>query len=238
MNFKKVNSPNFSRVSRKLSDIKFIIIHYTGMQSKVESIQRLTSSKSKVSCHYLIDRSGEIIKLVNDNKVAWHAGKSKWKRFVNLNYNSIGIELENKGHEHGYQNYTDIQINMLIKLCLHLKKKFRINASNILGHSDISPQRKQDPGEKFPWKKLNKKKVGIWYKLPKKIRFKNTKSKNIKKLFFKNLFKIGYRYFNQSKKSKKDVLVIKAFQRHFLQTKITGKIDKKTLDISHFLANK
>ena len=82
MNFKKVNSPNFSRVSRKSSDIKFIIIHYTGMQSKVESIKRLTSLKSKVSCHYLIDRSGEIIKLVNDNKVAWHAGKSKWKRFV------------------------------------------------------------------------------------------------------------------------------------------------------------
>ncbi|MDC3127737.1 N-acetylmuramoyl-L-alanine amidase [Candidatus Pelagibacter bacterium] len=238
MNFKKLNTPNFSKALRKSSDIKFIIIHYTGMQSKIESIKRLTSSKSKVSCHYLIDRGGKIMRLVDDKKVAWHAGKSRWKRFVNLNHNSIGIELINKGHKHGYQNYTNTQINSLIKLCLYLRKKFKINKSNILGHSDISPQRKQDPGEKFPWKKLNQKKIGDWYKLPSKIRLKNTERKNLEKLFFKNLFKIGYRYFNQSKKLKNDVLVIKAFQRHFVQAKITGKIDSKTYEISHLLANK
>ena len=110
MNFKNLNSPNFSRKSRNSSDIKFIIIHYTGMQSKIESIKKLTSPKHKVSCRYLIDRRGETIQMVKDHKVAWHAGKSKWKNFVNLNYNSIGIELVNKGHEHGYQKYTNIQI--------------------------------------------------------------------------------------------------------------------------------
>ena len=238
MNFKKLHSPSFSRVIRKPSDIKFLIIHYTGMQSKIESIKRLTNPKSKVSCHYLIDRNGETTRLVDDLKVAWHAGKSKWKNFENLNYNSIGIELVNKGHEHGYQKYTNSQINRLIKLCLYLKKKFKINTLNILGHSDISPQRKQDPGEKFPWKKLSKKKIGIWYKLPRNIKQKNISSKNLEKLFFKNLFKIGYRYFNQSKKSKKDVFIIKAFQRHFSQERITGKIDQKTYKISYFLANK
>ena len=153
-----------------------------------------------------------------------------------MNYNSIGIELENKGHEHGYQKYTNIQINRLIKLCLYLKKKFKIDNSNILGHSDISPQRKQDPGEKFPWEKLSKKKIGIWYSLPKKTRLKNFKSKNLDKLFFKNLFKIGFRYLSKSRKSKKDILLIKAFQRHFSQKKITGKIDAKTYKVSHFLA--
>ena len=110
MNFINLNSPNFSKAPRKSSDIKFLIIHYTGMQSRIESIKRLTSSKSKVSCHYLIDRSGKTYRLVKDNKVAWHAGKSKWKSFVNLNYNSIGIELVNKGHDHGYQKYPNIQI--------------------------------------------------------------------------------------------------------------------------------
>ena len=104
------------------------------MQSRIESIKRLTSSKSKVSCHYLIDRSGKTYRLVKDNKVAWHAGKSKWKSFVNLNYNSIGIELVNKGHDHGYQKYPNIQIKKLIELCFYLKKKFSIDNSNILGH--------------------------------------------------------------------------------------------------------
>ena len=158
MNFKNFNSPNFSKETRKSSDIKFVIIHYTGMQSKIESIKRLTSLKSKVSCHYLIDRKGKTIRMVEDHKVAWHAGRSKWGNFKNLNNYSIGIELVNKGHEHGYQKYTNNQINSLIKLCLYLKKKFRIKDTHILGHSDISPARKRDPGEKFPWKKLSKKK--------------------------------------------------------------------------------
>ena len=238
MNFINLNSPNFSKAPRKSSDIKFLIIHYTGMQSRIESIKRLTSSKSKVSCHYLIDRSGKTYRLVKDNKVAWHAGKSKWKSFVNLNYNSIGIELVNKGHDHGYQKYPNIQIKKLIELCFYLKKKFRIDNSNILGHSDISPNRKKDPGEKFPWKRLSKKKIGLWYKSSQKLKLKNFRAINFEKLFFKNLFKIGYRYFNQTKKSKKNVLLIKAFQRHFSQKKITGKIDPKTYKISHFLAKK
>ena len=119
INYQK--SPNFSKRSRKDIDIKIIVIHYTGMQSKIESIKRLSSPKHKVSCHYLIDRKGQIIKMVEENKIAWHAGKSKWKNFSNINKNSIGIELVNKGHEFGYENFTNSQINNLIKLCLYLK---------------------------------------------------------------------------------------------------------------------
>ena len=161
---KTIYSPNHSKKRRKFKDIRIIVLHYTGMQSKIESIKRLVNPKSKVSCHYLIDRKGKIIKLLDDNKIAWHAGKSRWKNFTNLNKNSLGIELVNKGHQHGYQKYPKIQIKQLIKLCTHLKKKYKINNKNIVGHSDIAPLRKKDPGEKFPWKQLNKNKIGFSYK--------------------------------------------------------------------------
>ena len=115
-------SKNLSPKTRPKSYIKFIIIHYTGMQSEIESINRLKNIKAKVSCHYFINRQGLITQMVKDNKVAWHAGKSKWKNFKNLNKNSIGIELVNKGHEFGYQNFSSIQITNLINLCKDLKK--------------------------------------------------------------------------------------------------------------------
>ena len=229
-------SPNFSKKPRKLRDIKVIVIHYTGMQSKIESVKRLLNPKSKVSCHYLIDRKGQVLKMVNEKYIAWHAGKSKWKNFLNLNKNSIGIELVNKGHEFGYEKFTRLQINQLIKLCLKLKKKCKIKDSNFVGHSDISPIRKKDPGERFPWKKLKEKKIGIWFDNL-KIQFNGLNKRKIRKTFFQNLYKIGYRYFNRNKKSKKDSYVIKAFQRRFSQEKISGIIDQKSLVISHFLAN-
>ena len=145
MKFIRLNSLSFSKKPRKPGNIKFVVIHYTGMQSKRASITRLMSKKHKVSCHYLIDRSGNIIKMLDDNKVAWHAGKSKWKNFNNLNETSIGIELVNKGHKIYYEKFTNKQINNLIKLSSFLKKKYKIKKSNFLGHSDIAPLRKQDP---------------------------------------------------------------------------------------------
>tara|TARA_B100001093_G_scaffold501754_1_gene553839 strand:- start:100 stop:822 length:723 start_codon:yes stop_codon:yes gene_type:complete len=237
MNIKNNYSPNFSRKIRKNQEIKLIIIHYTGMQSKIASIKRLLNPNREVSCHYLVDRKGKILKMVEENKIAWHAGKSKWKKFVNLNKNSIGIELVNKGHKIRYEKFTDKQINQLIKLVKYLKKKYKIQNSNIVGHSDIAPLRKKDPGEKFPWKKLKNKNLGKWYKV-KKLKIKKLNSNKTKKLFFENLFKIGYRYFDKNKSSSNDLLVIKAFQRHYLQKRVTGKIDQKTLEISHFLAAK
>ena len=235
MIIKALNSPNFSTKTRANKDIKLIVIHYTGMQSKIESVKRLLSPKNKVSCHYLIDRKGQILKMVEENKVAWHAGQSKWKNFINLNKNSIGIEIVNKGHELGYEKFTFQQINSVIQICKNLKKKYKIKNSNIVGHSDIAPLRKKDPGEKFPWKKLYKNNIGIWYK---KSKFKSMEidDKKLEKLFFKNLFKIGYRYFNKTRRSKNDTFLIKAFQRRFLLSNVTGKIDQKTYKISYFLA--
>ena len=230
-------SPNSSLKIRLKKSIKFIVFHYTGMQSEIESIKRLKNTLSKVSCHYLINRKGLITQMVKDNKVAWHAGKSKWKNFKNLNENSIGIELVNKGHEFGYQNFNNTQIISLINLCRTLKKKYLIKKENFLGHSDIAPLRKQDPGEKFPWKKLSRHKIGCWCG-ESKIKLKFSKKKKLKSLFFKNLYKIGYRYFQVNKRVKKDKFIIKAFQQHYLPNHITGTIDQKTFKISHFLAKR
>ena len=230
-------SENFSPKLRSKNSVKFIIIHYTGMQSEIESLNRLKNVKSKVSCHYFINRKGLITQMVKDNQIAWHAGKSKWKNFKNLNKNSIGIELHNKGHEFGYQNFSNSQIISLINLCKNLKKKYKISIENFLGHSDIAPLRKLDPGEKFPWKRLSRYKLGYWHGNSKE-KLKFIKRKEIENLFFKNLFKIGYRYFKINKRVvKKDNLVIKSFQQHYLPEKISGKIDQKTFKISHFLAN-
>ena len=226
-------SPNQSKKLRLKTEIKFVIIHYTGMQSEIESINRLKNPKYKVSCHYLINRKGDIFQMVGDRRIAWHAGKSRWKKFVNLNNNSIGIELVNKGHQFGYQNFSMKQIQSLTLLCKNLKKKYSLKEENFLGHSDIAPLRKIDPGEKFPWKKLSSKKIGKWYR-KKKINI-NFDKKKMKILFFKNLTKLGYRYFNTYKNNNNNIKVIKSFQRHYLPNNVTGVMDQKTYEISYFL---
>ena len=229
-------SPNYTK-NRAKNIIKFIVIHYTGMQSERASIKRLTNSKSQVSTHYLINREGKITQMVDEKNTAWHAGKSKWKNFTNLNNQSIGVELVNKGHQFGYQSFTKKQISKLILLCNFLIKKYKIKKNNILGHSDIAPLRKKDPGEKFPWHFLSKKKIGYWHNINKKnIKDQGLDKNNFRKPFFNNLHKIGYRYFNKKKSSKNDLKAIKAFQRRFRQNKVNGLIDLECLQISHFLA--
>ena len=151
-------SPSFNPKKRNIKQIKFIIFHYTGMKRESEAINRLTNAQSEVSCHYLIKKNGKIIKLVPDLYIAWHAGKSSWGSFKSLNQNSIGIEITNPGHEFNYKKFPKKQICALLRLSKFLIKKYKISHKNILGHSDIAPERKKDPGEKFPWEYLSKKK--------------------------------------------------------------------------------
>jgi N-acetylmuramoyl-L-alanine amidase len=232
------NSPNYSTKIRKKKNIKFLVIHYTGMQSERVCVERLSSNKSKVSTHYLINRKGKIIRMVDEKNAAWHAGKSKWKNFINLNDQSIGIELVNKGHQYGYENFSKKQISKLILLCKYLIKKYNIKKSDILGHSDIAPLRKKDPGEKFPWYFLSQKKIGYWHDVNKKnINNQNLNKSDLRKIFFNNLHKIGYRYFDKKKSSKSDLKIIKVFQRRFRQNKVNGLIDQESFQISHYLAN-
>ena len=179
-------SPNFNPKKRNFKQIKFIIFHYTGMKSESSALKRLTDIQSEVSCHYLIKYSGEIVKLVPDLYIAWHAGESSWKNYKSLNQNSIGIEITNPGHEHGYKKFTQKQISSLLRLSKFLIKKYKISLKNILGHSDIAVLRKKDPGEKFPWEYLSKNKIGLWHKLSKQELTKNRKLKisKIERIFF------------------------------------------------------
>ena len=131
-------SPNFDPKKRKKSEIKFIVFHYTGMKSEKKAIDKLLDYNSKVSCHYLINNNGDIIKMVPENYQAWHAGISSWKKFKSLNKNSIGIEITNPGHQYGYRNFSSKQIFSLKKLLNFLIKKYGIKKDCILGHSDIS----------------------------------------------------------------------------------------------------
>ena len=230
MEITKLYSPNFDHKRRGSKSITSIIIHYTGMQSERESIKRLTSLSSKVSCHYLINRSGKVFRLVEDKNIAWHAGKSMWGKYKNLNKNSIGIELVNKGHRYGYQAFTRIQIKRLVELCKYLKRKYKIKNKLILGHSDIAPLRKADPGEKFPWGYLSSKGVGTYPgKIMKKEKFQ--KNNNISTLFY-NLRIIGYRYLKRKFRKK----IIKSFQRRYRQNRVNGILDSETLKISEILA--
>ena len=225
-------SPNFSGKKRSNNAIKIIIIHYTGMQSERESLNKLTDPKSKVSSHYVINQKGKIFRLVNDNQIAWHAGKSCWGKYKNLNKNSIGIELVNKGHQFGYTNFKKKQLSSLIKICKILIKKYKIKKRNIVGHSDISPLRKIDPGEKFPWKELADKKIGIWHNCKTKdlIKFRQVRISNkFKSEFINNLKKIGY-CFNIKKKTN-FLKTVKAFQRRYRKELINGIIDKECLII-------
>ncbi len=223
-------SINFSIPKRSKNRIKFIILHYTGMRKESEAIKKLCDPKSKVSSHYYIKNNGEIINFIPDLYEAWHAGKSNWRNYTSLNKNSIGVEITNPGHEHGYRNFNNKQIKSLKLLLIYLTKKYKINKKCILGHSDISPDRKKDPGEKFPWRLLAKRKLCLWHNIKtqklKKLRGIKVNTENEKLEFLKNLKKIGY---NPNIKNKS---IIEAFQRRFRQKLVNGKIDKECLFIS------
>ena len=236
-------SPSFDPIKRQKTQIKFLIFHYTGMKKEFDAIKKLTNFKSDVSCHYFIKNNGETSVMVPDLYVAWHAGKSRWKYFKSLNKYSIGIEINNPGHDYNYKKFSKKQIQSLIKLSTILIKKYKINSKNILGHSDVAPERKKDPGEKFPWKELSKQGIGLWHSLSIQSLKKKRKielDKVGKKMFFNNLSKIGYviKKTKNSRNRKFNNYIVKAFQRRFRQELVTGKLDKECLIISNNLAKK
>ena len=230
---KQLYSPNFDLIKRKKKTIKFLVFHYTGMRTEKSALERLSNQKSKVSSHYFIKKNGSIINLVPDLYISWHAGISFWKKLQKLNRYSIGIEIHNPGHQYGYKSFNKKQINSVKYLSLKLGKMYNIKSEHYLGHSDISPDRKKDPGEKFPWEFLSKFRIGVWHSLDKK-KIKKYRLKNIndleKKLFLNNLIKIGY--FFKKKNVNSISLVIKAFQRRFRPQLINGKTDFECLEIS------
>ena len=217
----KFKSLNYDK--RKNKQISFLIIHYTALSSIEESIKHLCDKKNKVSCHYIISQSGNIYNLVNEKYRAWHAGQSAWLLDKDLNSSSIGIELDFSPN-HKNNKFSKLLIESLILLLKYLKKKYKIDKKNILGHSDIAPYRKIDPGEKFPWKKLynldlsyNPKKVSfnelekirIWFK-------KNKIYLNKNKILIMLNF-IGYDISKSIKNKSSYKSLINNYKNHYLQ---------------------
>ena len=198
---------------KKNKIVKFIVIHYTGMKTLKLAYQKLSDKSSNVSAHYLISRKGIIFNLLCPKYKAWHAGKSKWKNYTNINDYSIGIELENKGHDFGYSNFSSRQYSSLKKLIFFLRKNFFILDEDIVFHSDIAPNRKKDPGEKFL---INR--IGI-------KRFQNIKIKNnysIDELL--NLYGFHNSYIKKYK-----IHCIKAVKRSLNYLEINSSKSKKFL---------
>ncbi len=237
-NVKKMStnySPNFNIRKRSKKNIKYIIYHYTGMKTDKATLKKLTNFNSKVSCHYYIDRNGNLIQMVPDLYIAWHAGKSKWKKDKQLNKKSIGIEISNPGHQWGYESFKKKQLKCLIKITKLLIKKYSIKKQNILGHSDIAPLRKKDPGEKFPWKYISENKIGIWHKInSRKCMILRGKYLNIQsRIFFERLKKFGYSV--NTRKNNDLKKIVSSFQRRFRPELVNGKLDRECFEIAKSL---
>ena len=157
-----IDHPSPNHDERRADAIDMLVIHYTGMQDAEAALRRLCESSAKVSAHYLIDEDGGIYSLVHEARRAWHAGAGSWRGHGDVNSRSIGIELANPGHEFGYRPFPDTQIDALIGLAQVILARHPIPARNVVGHSDIAPTRKTDPGELFPWARLKSYGIGLW----------------------------------------------------------------------------
>ena len=151
-------SPNFDE---RALPVSMIVLHYTGMPDAESAIDRLTSPDARVSAHYVVLEDGQVLQLVDEEKRAWHAGKSYWRGTTDVNSASIGIEIVNPGHEFGYRPFPDEQIASVIPLVADIKDRHGIGRGNIVGHSDVAPGRKEDPGELFPWAALAKRRLAL-----------------------------------------------------------------------------
>lgn len=202
-------SPNFD--SREGHEIDMLVLHYTGMKTADEAKKRLHDPASKVSAHYMIDEDGTTYCLVPEDRRAWHAGLSSWRGTTNINQRSIGIEIVNPGHEFGYRPFPAAQMKMLAMLCRDiLARNKTIPLRNVVGHSDIAPTRKEDPGELFDWQTMAKLGIGLW---PKDI-------PSVSEIESSMLSHYGYDTSDMPK-------AITAFQRHFCPKSMTGQWDSE-----------
>lgn len=212
MAIREIPSPNFG--VRRADVIDMLVLHYTGMESCGAALERLCDPLAEVSAHYLIDEDGTTHRLVAETKRAWHAGVASWRGVTDVNSHSIGIELVNPGHEFGYRAFPEPQITTLVSLCAQIMTRHPIPARNVIGHSDVAPARKSDPGELFPWAELAAHGIGLWPDEADHL-------ESDQALLRDALAEIGYdvRDFSSA---------VKAFQRHWRPERVTGRIDPGT----------
>jgi N-acetylmuramoyl-L-alanine amidase len=210
-------SPNFDERPGGPADIDMLILHYTGMQTGQAAIDRLRDPVAKVSSHYVVEEDGTVFRLVPEHLRAFHAGVSYWRGRHTLNGVCIGIEIVNPGHEWGYRPFPAPQMAAVQTLCLEILGRHAIPSCNVVGHSDVAPNRKQDPGELFDWKGLAQAGIGDW------PADENHVAEPDDAMAWAALERIGYQTTWPL-----DV-VLRAFQRHFLPENLTGRLDQKTM---------
>jgi N-acetylmuramoyl-L-alanine amidase len=199
-----------------------LILHYTGMRSAEAALARLTDPAAKVSAHYLIDEAGRLFRLVPEEARAWHAGVSSWQGRSGLNHSSIGIEIANPGHDWGYRPFTEAQYRTLEALCPAIMARWPIPAARVLAHSDVAPERKEDPGELFDWQRLARLGIGIWPAAG------DGASRPVADLQA-GLGAVGYAVPNHGELDRATRTVLTAFQRHFRPERVDGAPDRGTL---------
>lgn len=204
-----------------------LILHYTGMKTVEDAIARMCDAESKVSAHYVVDEDGSVIRMVPEENRAWHAGLSYWRGRERLNDNSIGIEIVNPGHEFGYRAFPEAQIESVIVLCKDiLARNPRITARNVIGHSDVAPSRKEDPGELFPWESLAANGIGLWAEVPEGVTCTPVAQLGDSGMhvedFQQRLADYGYSIKIDGNFGAKTEFVVRAFQRHFDPDNMTG----------------
>lgn len=210
--------------------IDTLILHYTGMQSAQEAIDRLLDPVAHVSSHYVVDEDGGVLRLVPEERRAWHAGVSHWRGHPELNGRSIGIEIVNPGHEWGYRDFPALQMAVVCDLCLAILARHPIPARNVVAHSDVAPDRKEDPGERFDWQGLAANGVGLWpMDIPDFGTMGGVRDAAALLDVRKALAEIGYRVVPEGGYDPALAIVLRAFQRHWRPEAITGEADAGTL---------
>jgi N-acetylmuramoyl-L-alanine amidase len=205
--------------------IDMLLLHYTGMRSAKEALERLCDSATEVSAHYLIDETGGVFQLVPEERRAWHAGRAAWAGETDINSCSIGIELANQGHEFGYRTFPKVQMEALEGLCQGILARHTIPPSRVLGHSDVAPGRKEDPGELFDWRRLAGRGVGIWPE-PRTMPLGHAVGSMM--ALRGDLARLGYQIGAGELMDAEARSVILAFQRHWLPEHLTGARDPHT----------
>lgn len=226
-----VPSPNHSE-RRGVQQPNMIVLHYTGMPDADAALRRLCSPTSKVSAHYVVFEDGRIVQCVPENRRAWHAGVSHWDGIADINSHSIGIEIANAGHDHGYPDFPAAQIDAVVALCRDIAVRHRIDAKRVLGHSDVAPLRKQDPGEKFPWGQLHAAGVGHWV-APAPLSLAGTPvaqgDSGLPVIALQRaLCRYGYGLEVTGAYDRLTETVVSAFQRHFRPALVDGIADAST----------
>lgn len=218
--------------------IDMLVIHYTGMAVDEEAVERLTSAESKVSCHYFVHQDGRILQFVPEERRAYHAGVSSWHGVTDNNGRSIGIEIANPGHEHGYRAFPEKQIEAVIALSRDIIARREIPLANVVAHSDIAPTRKEDPGELFPWKLLHESGVGHWVE-PEPVSggrfFQRGDTGQPVEALQAMLASYGYGLEINGEFDELTAACVTAFQRHFRQERVDGIADVSTITTLHHL---